>query len=161
MENKFTEVKTAIIAVFAFINLYVNTVFGVFTILLYIVIGLMIFDLFSRMYAAGRRTDEKVESKKIMDGIYKKIGLCMLIVLSLIVDLGFSEIAKYLNINIATKIIFTALVLAWLFVREVISIMENLQHAGIELPSFLVKALGIAKEQIDNIGDKAVGGNND
>lgn len=156
MENKFTEIKAILIAVLTGINLYVNTVFGVFTVLLYIVIGLMVFDLLSRIYAAKRRSDESVESQKVMEGIYKKVGLGILIGLSLLMDLGFTEIAKHLNINIATNIIFTALVLAWLFIRETISIVENLQHAGLELPVFIVSTLGIAKEKIDSVSEAVV-----
>ncbi|MDW5298849.1 MAG: phage holin family protein, partial [Sedimentibacter sp.] len=123
-----------------------------------ITLGAMFADLITRIYAARVRTDEKVESKKVLDGIYKKIGQCMLIVLALMLDKALLILADVVGINIVSKIMFTALVMAWILIREIISNVENLQHAGIELPSFLVKVLGIAKEKIDSAGDAIVGG---
>ncbi len=156
MKEKISEVKGVFIIMLTTLNLYVTNVFGAMAPLLYITILAMLADLITRIYAASRRADEKVESKKIGQGIYKKLGLCLLILLALLVDFGLKLIAAQLGINVAIKIIFTAFVLAWIFIREVISNLENLQHAGIELPAFLVKALNIAKEKVDEMGDALV-----
>lgn len=158
MENKFLEIKTALIGVLAVIYAFLANIFGIFTPLLIITLGAMLADLITRIYAAKKRTDEKVESKKVMDGIYKKIGMCMLIALALLVDVTLSILAVIIGINIVSKIMVTALVMAWILIREIISNAENLQHAGIELPSFLVKILGIAKDKIDGAGEAIVGG---
>jgi phage-related holin len=118
----------------------------------------MFADLITRIYAARVRPDEKVESKLVIKGIYKKLGMCMLIVLALLLDKALLILADVIGISVISKIMVTALVMAWLLVRELISNAENLQHAGIELPSFLIKILGIAKDKIDNAGDAIVGG---
>ena len=76
-------------------------------------------------------------------------------------DAGLRLITETLGINVATKIIFTAFTLAWVFVRELISNLENLALAGIELPKFIVKALNLAKDKIDNTADLNVGGGED
>ena len=138
------------------INLVMINIFGVFTPLLYLVILLMMLDLVTRVYAASSRQDERAESRKVMKGLYRKLGLCLLIVLSLILDLGLKEIANHLGIHITTKIIFTALTLAWLFVRELISNLENLQWAGIELPSFIIKAITLTQEKVEQVGQTIV-----
>lgn len=156
MEEKFNEIKITIVGVIAVIYAFLVNIFGAFTPLLIITLGAMFADLLTRMYAASSREDEKVESKLVMKGIYKKIGMCLLIVLALMVDKALLIITQALNINIISKVIFTALVMAWLLVRELISNLENLQHAGIELPAFLVKALGIAKDKIDSTANAIV-----
>jgi len=147
------KIKQECIVVATTINLVVMNCFGVFTPLLYLVLILMVMDLVTRLYAAGIRVDEKVESRKMLKGLYRKLGLCLLIILSLILDLGLKEITKTLGLNITVKILFTALTLAWLFVRELISNLENLQWAGIELPVFILKAMTVTKERVDKIGE--------
>lgn len=152
------DIKSILITVFAAVNLFITSYFGAFTPLLAVVVILMITDLITRVYAAAVRTDERPESKKVLQGIYKKLGMCFLIFLALLLDYGLVQLTETLGISIATKIIFTALTLAWIFVRELISNLENLAWAGIELPRFIVKALNLAKDKIDKVGDSIVEG---
>lgn len=149
-------IRQECIGVMGAINLIIMNAFGVFTPLLYVVLLLMLMDLVTRVYAASIRKDERAESRKVLKGLYRKLGLCLLIILSLILDLGLKEIANNLGIHIASKIIFTALTLAWLFVREVISNLENLQWAGIELPSFILKAITLTQEKVEQVGDSII-----
>ncbi len=159
------EIKAGLIGVLTVVYAFLTSIFGVFTPLLIITVGVMFADLITRIYAAGKRDDEKVELKKVLDGLYKKLGYGMLIMLAFLLDKALLILADALGINIVSKIIFTALVLAWLLVRELISNVENLQHAGIEIPEFLNKVLGIAKEKVDSaagaIVDREVDGNAD
>lgn len=148
--------KVEVVGIFTMFNMVCTNYFGSMTPLLYIVIILMGMDLITRVYAAASRADEKIQSKKVIAGLYKKLGLCFLIILSLILDVGVKELSVSLGITIATKIIFTNLTLAWLFVRELISNLENLQWAGVELPIFIVRALSLAKEKVDGMGDMIV-----
>lgn len=152
------DVKGWLIGAVALVNVFITGLFGVFTPLLYITLGLMVMDLITRVYAASVRSDERAESKKVLVGIYRKLGMCFLIVLSLVLDFGLLQIADTLGITIATKVIFTALTLAWIFVRELISNLENLSWAGIDLPKFITKALNIAKDKVDSVGDSLTGG---
>lgn len=157
MEEKFNEIKITIVGVIAVIYAFLVNIFGAFTPLLIITLVSMFADLITRMYAAASRSDEKIESKLVLKGIYKKIGMCMLIVLALMVDKSLLLLAAILNINIVSKIFVTALVMAYILVRELISNVENLQHGGVEIPSFLLKILGLAKDKIDTAGDSIVG----
>lgn len=158
MGEKVNEIKGALVGVIALIYAFIANIFGAFTPLLIITLGSMFADLITRIYAARVRPDEKVESKLVIKGIYKKLGMCMLIILALILDKALLILADVIGISVISKIMVTALVMAWLLVRELISNAENLQHAGIELPSFLIKILGIAKDKIDNAGDAIIGG---
>lgn len=158
MGDNFNEIKVATVGVIAVIYAFLANIFGSFTPLLFITLGAMFADLITRIYAAIVRPDERPESKKVLTGIYKKIGMCMLIVLALMVDVALSMLADLVGINIVSKIMITAFAMAWILVRELISNAENLQHAGIELPPFIVKILGIAKDKIDSAGDAIIGG---
>lgn len=150
------KIKGWLIGGFAVVNMFFANYFGVFTPLLWVVLGLMVFDLITRVYAAAVRPDERAESKKVLQGIYRKLGMCFLIVLSLVLDFGLLQLSSTLGITIVSKVIFTALTLAWIFVRELISNLENLQWAGVELPAFIVKALNLAKDKVDQVGDTIV-----
>lgn len=158
MGEKVNEIKAGLVGVIAVIYAFIANIFGAFTPLLIITLGAMFADLITRIYAARVRPDEEVESKLVIKGIYKKLGMCMLIILALILDKALLILADVIGISVISKIMVTALVMAWLLVRELISNAENLQHAGIELPSFLIKILGIAMDKIDNAGDAIVGG---
>lgn len=158
MGEKLNEIKITIVGVIAIIYAFLVNIFGAFAPLLIITLVVMFVDLITRIYAARVRPDEKVESKKVLEGIYKKIGMCMLIILALLVDYALIIIANTIGINIVSKIMVTALALAWILVRELISNIENLQHGGVEIPTFIVKILGIAKDKIDNAGDAIIGG---
>lgn len=158
MGEKVNEIKAVLVGVIAVIYAFIANIFGAFTPLLIITLVAMFADLITRIYAARVRPDEEVESKLVIKGIYKKLGMCMLIILALLLDKALLILADVIGISVISKIMVTALVMAWLLVRELISNAENLQHAGIELPAFLIKILGIAKDKIDNAGDAIVGG---
>lgn len=113
-------------------------------------------DLITRIYAAGKRNDERVESKKVINGLYNKLGMIMLIVLSLILDYSLVFITDMIGINIEGKILFTAFTLAWMFVREFISCLENLNHGGIKLPHFITDALNVIKDKIDQTAENLI-----
>lgn len=157
--------KNYIIASLGVINAVLVSFFGVFTPLLYTVLGLMFFDLISRMYAAAMRDDEKVESKKVISGFESKLGMIMLIVLGLIIDTGLSMVFKLVlslaDITVPISIIAVMpFTLAWIFVREATSICENLQHAGVKVPTFIIKALSVTNGAIDKAGE-IIGGDKD
>lgn len=152
------DIKATLTGFFTALYIWLGTLFGVFTPLLILTLLTMFADLITRIYAAAVTPNEKVESKKVMQGIYKKLGMCMLICLTLILDAGLMIVAKTLGIHIATEIVFTAFTLAWIFVRELISNIENLALAGIELPKFIIKALNLAKEKVDSVADSNIGG---
>lgn len=155
-------IKNYIITGLGLTNAVLVSFFGAFTPLLYTVLLLMFFDLISRMYAAGMRTDEKIESKKVISGLGSKLGMIMLIILGLIMDSGLSMIFKLVlslvNVSVPISVIAVMpFILAWIFVRESTSIAENLQHAGIKIPPFIIKALNVTNGAIDKAGE-VIGG---
>lgn len=158
MQENIFELKQGIVGVLGVVNIFLVGLFGDFLPFLLLSAGVMLFDLVSRIYAAAMRDDEEVKSKEIMKGFGKKFGLLMLIILSLFVDYGLKLILELLGVQIVTSIVITGFTIAWIFIREAISIAENLQHAGVPLPTFILKALNSAKDKVDTVGDSIVGG---
>ena len=136
------------------IYIFLSNLFGVFTPLVLITTIAMLTDLLTRLYAVSMRDDEKLESKKVLQGLAKKLGLCLLICITLTMDAGLMIIADTLNFNVAVHTVFTGFTLAWILVRELISNLENLAYAGVALPQFVVKALNTAKDKIDSNAEK-------
>lgn len=134
--------------------IFVSNLFGVFTPLVFITTIAMLADLLTRLYAVSMRDDERVESKKVIQGLARKLGLCLLICVTLTMDAGLMIVADTLNFEIAVHTVFTGFTLAWILVRELISNLENLAYAGVDLPQFVVKALNTAKDKIDSNADK-------
>ena len=147
------KLKNEIMAMGIAVNMICVNLFGKMTPLLYMVLGLMGLDLMTHIYGASISNQMGVESKKIAKGLYQKIGLCFLILLSLILDYGVKFLGDLLNLKWYRQILFTNLTLGWLFTRELISNLENLQMAGIELPNFILKALNKTKEEVENKGE--------
>ena len=148
------KVKVTITCALSSIYILVNNLFGVFTPLVLITTIAMLTDLLTRLYAVSMRDDEKMESKKVLQGLAKKLGLCLLICITLTMDAGLMIIAETLNFNVAVHTVFTGFTLAWILVRELISNLENLAYAGVALPQFVVKALNTAKDKIDSNAEK-------
>lgn len=157
-ESVLDNVKMYVVGVIGFVNMTLVSLFGDFLPFLWVVLGMMVFDLVSRIYAAAVRKDESVKSKKVWEGIHNKLGMVMLIALCLFIDCGLKMVLELLGIQVVTIIATTAFCMAWIFVREAISIAENLNHGGVKVPAFIIKALTSAKDKIDNAGDSLTGG---
>ena len=148
------KVKVTITCALSSIYILVNNLFGVFTPLVLVTTIAMLTDLLTRLYAVSMRDDEKLESKKVLQGLAKKLGLCLLICITLTMDAGLMIIADTLNFELSVHTVFTGFTLAWILVRELISNLENLAYAGVALPQFVVKALNTAKDKIDSNAEK-------
>ena len=148
------KVKVTITCALSSLYILINNLFGVFTPLVLITTIAMLTDLLTRLYAVSMRDDEKMESKKVLHGLAKKLGLCLLICITLTMDAGLMIITETLNFELAVHTVFTGFTLAWILVRELISNLENLAYAGVALPQFVVKALNTAKDKIDSNAEK-------
>ena len=152
--------KVNIALLLGLFNGFMANIFGGFQILLYITLGAMLCDLITRCIAASLKENDRVESKKVLLGIKNKAAMCMIIVIALLFDTGLRLLVAQLGIVISTKILFTPFAMAWILTRELISNVENLADAGIPIPPFLAKALGLAKDAIENTGGSLTGGDN-
>lgn len=97
------------------------------------------------------RKKGKESSKRGLDGILKKFGYWILIVVSFFMSAIFIEIGKIINVDLHITTMLGWFVLASLIVNEIRSIVENLVELGIQVPYILIKGLEIADRVIDEV----------
>ena len=85
-------------------------------------------------------TNKQLSSKIGFKGILKKVGILLIVMLSVLVD----------RVTGNTGAIRT-LVIYYFVANEGLSILENLGQAGIPIPKGIKKALKIVKEQNDDL----------
>ena len=152
MNNNFTAIKGLFTAIFA----YLGNKWGLICPTLTLLILLMITDYISGMLAAKKEAIEHPNdskygwsSKKSIIGIYKKFGYILTILVALSTDYIIFKIINEIGITYQTNTTFGLLIIIWLILNELLSILENAGRMGVNLPSFLVKALSETKNEID------------
>lgn len=130
MENK--GLQAALSAAFAALTVYLNALIVPVLVLLVF----MILDYATGMVKAWQARE--LSSKVGVDGIIKKVGYMVLVVVAMGVDyLIFSGLAAA-GIVVPCNLWFGMLVSIWLIINEMISILENLGKIGVPVPKFLI-----------------------
>lgn len=131
-----------------------NLLFNVLSILTFA----MLIDYITGMLAAKKEGiehpyDKKYgwNSKKSIQGIYKKVGYIVIVLVAIITDYLIYTISKELELSFKSQTIFGILVSIWLIINELISILENSSRLGAKLPTFLQKVLSELKKDIENV----------
>lgn len=130
MENK--GLQAVLTAAFTALTVYLDAL--IIPVLMLLVF--MILDYSTGMINAWKN---KILSSKIgVDGIIKKVGYMVLVVVAMGVDyLIFSGLTAA-GIVVPCDLWFGMLVTIWLIINEMISILENLSKIGVPVPKFLI-----------------------
>ena len=80
----------------------------------------------------GYRSDGKISSSKLRDGGFKKAGIIFTVILGYVLSKLFND---------ANYVIFHG-VQAYYIYTELVSILENLEQMGVQLPAVLHNILG-------------------
>lgn len=91
---------------------------------------------FATGIAKGYRADGRVSSSKLRNGMFKKSGIILVVIMSYGLSLLFND---------AMHVIFNG-VQAYYVYTELISVIENLVELGIPVPGVLRRILGEKKE---------------
>ena len=117
----------------------------------------MIIDYITGMLAAKKEglehpKDERYgwSSKKSIQGIYKKAGYVVIVLVAVITDYLIYIISEEIFSVTYSQTIFGILVSVWLILNELISILENSGRMGAQLPEFLKKVLSELKKGIED-----------
>lgn len=131
--------------------------FGVLLVMLLILFGL---DYITAMVAAvsdnakvRNETEEKKQGLKSalgIKGILKKFGYMCLVALACLVDGFLFATTDFIGIKLPFAMFFGTMIVAWLSLNEMISILENLDRSGANLPSWLVKIVQKLKINVDS-----------
>lgn len=116
---------------------------------------LNIIDYITGFKAAPNRDQESarpIKSYKSVRGIYKKVSMYLLIIVGCILDklVGTSVVCLGIDVHFS---LFAITIACWLCLNEVISILENMEDAEMEIPPFLMPMLKKIKKQINEIGE--------
>lgn len=92
-----------------------------------------------------------INSKKGFKGFLKKIALLLSLFFGIFLD-SFIPLLLILglNIKIPFDLPFSLIIGSYIILNESISITENLYECGVKLPTFIVKLLKVAGEQLDS-----------
>ena len=92
---------------------------------------------------------KKENSVKGWQGVFKKIGYWVMIIVAFAVAAGLIEIGEVLGIDLQITTLLGWFVLASLIINEVRSICENFVEAGFNVPKVLSNGLAVADKLIN------------
>ena len=95
-------------------------------------------DLVTGIISAIKERD--LQSNKLRDGIFKKVGFLICYFLALMIDLYGSEVGFHLNVELLP------VVLCFVCLTETISVIENLSKITDIVPEKLLSLFHISKE---------------
>lgn len=99
-------------------------------------------------YRNGHPGERAVRSDKSIVGIFKKVRMYYLVIIGFIVDyLLMSTLGSFLTVTLPP--IFAIVITCWLIFNEIISILENLDDAGEDIPPFLLPLMRKIRGEIN------------
>lgn len=99
---------------------------------------------------ASKYRDEQVNSYKGIRGIYKKVGMWILIFVGWMMDMLINYTVQYVGLAISLPYIVATVVAVWLICNEIISILENLIDMDVDIPPFLMPLAQMIKGQVED-----------
>lgn len=124
---------------------------GILAIPIFILLGCNIFDYWTGINAAPARA-ETVKSYKSIRGIVKKVCMYILIIVGWFVDTLIGTTLAHL-IVITIPPVFAITITCWLIFNEIISILENVDDIGANIPPFLMPLMKRIRGQIEEKGN--------
>lgn len=97
------------------------------------------------------RANEGLNSKRAVKGLYKKLGIFMLLSLGLFLDGAVNHfMTESIHIlEMPFNLPIAHIVTMWIVITEAISICENLERLDVPIPKWMVKMLRKAEKEID------------
>ena len=136
--------KTIIVAIWSIIM----SALGILAIPVMLLITCNIIDYATGLIASKFRNQE-IDSYKGIKGIAKKICMCLLVGVGVIVDQLLSYSADVVGITLPFTFLVACIVAIWLNCNEIISILENINDIGVTLPPFLQPIVSNLKSQVE------------
>ena len=100
------------------------------------------------------RMAKKENSVKGWQGVLKKLGYWLMVMVAFGASAVFIEIGKAIGIDLGITTLLGWLVLASLLVNEIRSICENFVEAGFHVPVILIKGLEVADKIVNKDSEK-------
>ncbi len=132
-----------------FISSIIGTFFSFFglAIPLALLVPCNLIDYFTGI-AAAKIAGIKITSEISFKGITKKVTMYVLIFVGFGIDNMVNYATSTLHIDLVLPLLFSAIIASWLVINELISITENCEKIGIEIP-LLAPILKFIKKKIE------------
>lgn len=122
--------------------------FGILAIPLALLVPCNLIDYFTGI-AASKVVGIKITSDISFKGIVKKVTMYVLIFVGFGIDCMISYVTSTLHIDMVLPLLFSAIIASWLVINELISITENCEKIGVEIP-LLAPVLRFIKKKIES-----------
>ena len=100
------------------------------------------------------RINQKENSVKGWQGVLKKLGYWLMVMVAFGASVVFIEMGKAISIDLGITTLLGWVVLASLLVNEIRSICENFVEAGFHVPVILIKGLEVADKIVNKDSEK-------
>ena len=137
-------IKAVFTAVFAFLS----ALLGVLAVPVILLVVCNLIDYATGLMASKYRSQD-INSYKSIKGIFKKVSMWLLVVVGAILD----EMLLYTSTTIGWQspvtFLIACVVAMWLICNEIISILENIQDMGVNIPAFLQPLVKHIRSQVE------------
>ena len=137
-------IKAIFTAVFAFLS----ALLGVLAVPVILLVACNLIDYATGLMASKYRAQD-INSYKSIRGIFKKVSMWLLVVVGAIID----EMLLYASNSIGWKspatFLVACVVAMWLICNEIISILENIQDMGVNIPAFMQPLVKHIRSQVE------------
>ncbi len=123
---------------------------------IYVLVACNVIDYATGLMSAKAR-GEQISSYKGIQGIAKKIGQWLLVLVGWLLDVLIAYAVHHVSPELSVPVVVAIIVAVWLGFNEVISILENLGDMGVPMPPFLKKIVQNLKGKIEDVGEAASG----
>ena len=122
--------------------------FGLLAIPILLMVGANITDFVTGLMAAKYR-NQRWKSEVGIKGMFKKVGMWVLVLVGFMMDSLISYSVSQLGISLPLNCLVACVVAIWIVCNEFISILENLNDMEVNLPPFLQPLIERIKKQTE------------
>ena len=148
---KITKESIAVVGILATVTSFLGTL----AIPVYLLVACNLIDYITGIIASNNR-GQRLSSYKGISGIYKKVGMYLLIIVGVFVDIMIHYITSSVGWEIKVNYIVGCVVAIWLVLNEIISILENLNDVGTPMPPFLMPLVKMIKGQVEDKAEEVI-----
>lgn len=132
---------------------FLSSLLGVLALPVFLVVSCNIIDYITGLMASQYRSQD-INSYTSIRGIWKKVGMWLLIVVGAIIDQTLLYTSDMVGIRMPFTFLVACIVALWIICNEIISILENVKDMGVNIPGFLEPLVRNIKSQVEDMGEQ-------
>lgn len=134
------------------IGSFLTSILGVLAIPTVLMVASNVTDYITGLIASKFR-EQDINSYRSMRGIFKKVGMWLLVIVGAILDVLLEYSLANLGIQIPFSFPVASIVEVWITCNEIISNLENIQDIGVNIPGFLKPLVKNIRSQVEHQAD--------